>query len=107
MAVAVAEGIVASRLGVTLYADALTTMSPVDCAGTGMESQTLFDTTGAPRLDVVLFGEGPANIIVSIKAADKAAFEKLFADDAITLIGEVTEDGQLKLANLSLDVVQA
>jgi phosphoribosylformylglycinamidine synthase II len=106
LAVAVAEGIVASRLGVTLYADALTTMSPVDCAGTGMESQTLFDTTGAPRLDVVLFGEGPANIIVSIKAADKAAFEKLFADDAITLIGEVTEDGQLKLANLSLDVDQ-
>jgi phosphoribosylformylglycinamidine synthase II len=99
LAVAVAEGIVASRLGVTLYTDALTAMTPVDCSGTGMELHALHDTTTVDtRFDVILFGEGPANIIVSVKAADKAAFEKLFAADSITLIGEVTGDGHLKLA---------
>ncbi len=99
LAVAVAEGIVASQFGATLYADALTSMISVDCAGTGMESQALSGTTGARRLDVALFGEGPANIVVSIKAADKTAFEAFFATDAITVIGEVMADGQLRIVN--------
>ena len=101
LAVAVAEGVIASRLGVTLHADALSTLEIVDCSGTGMESRSLTDGSSHTRLDVVMFGEGPANIVVSIKATDKAAFEKLLADDAYTLIGEVTTDRQLKLADSS------
>jgi hypothetical protein len=48
---------------------------------------------------VVLFGEGPANIVVSIKPADKEAFEKLLDGDACTLMGIVTEDAQMKIVD--------
>jgi phosphoribosylformylglycinamidine synthase len=106
LAVAVAESVIASRFGVTLYADALSTLPAVDCSGTGMESAAVSsgkenDASESlqSRLDVVLFGEGPANIVVSIKPADKEAFEKLLDGDACTLMGIVTEDAQMKIVD--------
>ena len=120
LGVAVAEGVIASHLGAILYADVLSTLQQIDCAGTGMESHVLTLSSVAlsraeaideastavkgedanelhSRLDVTIFGEGPANLVVSIKPLNKSAFEKLLPEGAFALIGEVTGDRRLRL----------
>ena len=107
LAVAVAEAVIASHLGASLDVQSLFEISSVDCAGTGMEPA--HGRQEYKRLDSILFGEGPANIVVSVAVENQAEWERILPEGSYTLIGKVIAEPKLKVtgdAMVDLDVEQ-
>ncbi len=53
------------------------------------------------RDDIVMFSESNGRILLSVKPANKAAFEKIMSGADIALIGEVTSSGFMKVLGLN------
>ena len=52
---------------------------------------------GALRADTLLFSESQSRLLVTVRPEHQAAFEALFADQTVSLIGEVTAAPRLQL----------
>jgi hypothetical protein len=79
----------------TLSSVALSKAEAINEASTAVKGEDANELHS--RLDVTIFGEGPANLVISIKPSNKSAFEKLLPEGAFALIGEVTGDKRLRL----------
>ncbi len=53
------------------------------------------------RDDTILFSETPSRFVISVKPANKAAFEERMSKHSLAVIGEVNESNALKISGLS------
>jgi phosphoribosylformylglycinamidine synthase len=60
---------------------------------------------GVLREDAVLFSETASRLLVTIKPDHKAAFEKLFAGQDLSLLGTVTEGRELRIVGLGGEIL--
>jgi phosphoribosylformylglycinamidine synthase len=60
---------------------------------------------GVLREDAVLFSETASRLLVTIKPDHKAAFEKLFAGQDVSLLGTVTEGRELRIVGLGGEIL--
>ncbi|HEY9682313.1 MAG TPA: AIR synthase-related protein [Oculatellaceae cyanobacterium] len=95
LAVAIAESLIASQLGADIDSVALVN-SHQNAYVDEKRAETLKN-----RLDLLLFGEGPANIVVSVKAASRSAWESAMPSDSFTLLGTVTKEPVFKVGTAS------
>jgi phosphoribosylformylglycinamidine synthase II len=94
LAVAVSECLIASRLGAEIDSSVLKAVA---------ERRTPAQN-GKPwqsRLDLLLFGEGPANIVVSIKPSAQSSFERLMPSGSFALLGKVSSEPVFKVGTAS------
>ncbi len=104
IAVAVSESIIGSGLGASLDGDQLLACVQFDLPGLTPDSSPVFrPQTVLTRLDAIIFGEGPAHIIVSIRPEDQARFEELLKGVTCLPIGRVTSDPRLSITRASRD----
>jgi len=101
LAVAIAESVIASRLGATLAISSLLNIEVFNCP-TSQGTQGRSNGALANRLDAILFGEGPANIVVSISPGLKQEFEELMSGHSISLIGKVTATPSFSLSAVAV-----
>ncbi len=52
---------------------------------------------GPLREDVILFSESQSRLLVTVRPENRAAFEELFAGRTLSLLGEVTDDRELRI----------
>jgi phosphoribosylformylglycinamidine synthase subunit PurSL len=93
LAVATAECIVGSGLGATLSGDQLVQAMQTPNG----KMLPVYMQTVSNRLDTIIFGEGPAHIIVSIKREDQKRWQELWQDLNCACIGEVTASSSLQI----------
>lgn len=88
LAVALAESMIGSHFGASIYLDALNEFSQkqADETKTVPASKRLIH-----RIDTVLFGEGPSRILVTVPPARQDEWEALFTDMDCIELGTVTD----------------
>lgn len=57
------------------------------------------------REDGVLFSESASRLLVTVRPDNQAAFEKLFAGQDLALLGNVTEDKELRIVGLGGEIL--
>ena len=57
------------------------------------------------REDAVLFSESASRLLVTVRPDNKAAFEKVFAGQDVSLLGSVTEDKELRIVGLGGEIL--
>jgi len=92
LAVATAECIIGSGLGATLSGEQL--VPALKTTGTMLP---VYMQTISNRLDTIVFGEGPAHIIVSIKREDQQRWQAMWQEFTCACIGEVTAEPRLQI----------
>ncbi len=60
---------------------------------------------GEMRADRLLFSETPSRLLVTVRPGDRTDFEKHFAGCAVSPLGEVTADGELRIIGLEGEVL--
>ncbi len=65
------------------------------------------DAPAGMRADALLFSESQSRLLVTVRAEDRAAFEKLFTGQSCRHIGEVVDDGGLTIVGLQGELLVA
>jgi phosphoribosylformylglycinamidine synthase len=60
---------------------------------------------GELREEALLFSESQSRLLVTVRPSQQQAFESLFADQAVSLLGEVTGDRELRIVGLQGEVL--
>jgi phosphoribosylformylglycinamidine synthase len=60
---------------------------------------------GALREESLLFSESQSRLLVTVRPAKQQAFESLFGDQTLSLLGEVTEDRELRIVGLQGEIL--
>jgi phosphoribosylformylglycinamidine synthase len=90
-AVAAAECVIANRLGAEI--DGHLVVRAYEHAIKSLAG----NLKPANRLDAIIFGEGPANLIVSVRKEVRSEWEYLFADLPCALVGYVLAEPKLRM----------
>jgi phosphoribosylformylglycinamidine synthase subunit PurSL len=99
LAVATAECIIGGGFGATLSGEQLVQAMQTPNG----KMLPVYMQTISNRLDTIIFGEGPAHIIVSIKPEDQERWQSLWQDFNCTCIGEVTAETNLRITHPAKD----